>query len=129
MVFELRKGMTVTMKPTGNYARRWDGKPRHGVVEKIGRKYAHVALDGYGRSVYRFDKETLKCEDESLYNAGYELFPDDETFEREMDRRFLLKEIRSLVIDGQLEYLNLDEMQRVYLALTGEDAGNILKKD
>lgn len=129
MVFELRKGMTVTMKPTGNFTRGWDGKPYHGVVEKIGRKYAHVSVIGRGRSVWRFDKDTLECAEESDYNAGYELFPDDESFEREMDRRFLLKEIRSLVRDGQLEYLNLDEMQRVYLALTGEDAGNILKKD
>ena len=46
MTFELKKGMTVTMQPTGNFKRGWDGKPRHGVVEKLGRKYAHVALDG-----------------------------------------------------------------------------------
>lgn len=129
MKFKLEQGMNVTMKPTGNFARGWDGKPFHGVVEKIGRKYAHVSVIDRGRSVWRFDKDTLECAEESDYNAGYELFPDDESFEREMDRRFLLKEIRSLVRDGQLEYLNLDEMQRVYLALTGEDAGNILKKD
>lgn len=42
MTFELKKGMTVTMQPTGNFKRGWDGKPRHGVVEKLGRKYAHV---------------------------------------------------------------------------------------
>lgn len=122
MKFSIEKGMTVTMKPTGNFARGWDGKPRHGVVEKIGRKYAYVAVISYGRSVFRFDKETLECADEADYNAGYELFPDDEAFEQEMDRRFLMKEIQSLVRDGQLKYLNLGEMQQVYSILTGDDA-------
>lgn len=129
MKFKLEQGMTVTMKPTGNFARGWDGKPFHGVVEKIGRKYAHISMNDYGRRVYLFEKETLRCTVEVEHNAGYELFPDDESFEREMDRRFLLKEIRSLVRDGQLEYLNLDEMKQVYSILTGEDAGDILKKN
>ena len=119
MTFELKKGMTVTMQPTGNFKRGWDGKPRHGIVEKVGRKYAHVALDGYGRSVYRFDRETLKCVEE----AGYELFPDDAAYQDEMDRRFMMQEIRIRVREGMLEDLNLEQMRQIYELVTGEAIG------
>ena len=100
MVFELRKGMTVTMKPTGNFTRGWDGKPRHGIVEKVGRKYAHVALDGYGRS------------------------PDDPAYQDEMDRRFMMQEIRIRVHEGTLEDLDLEQMRRIYEMVAGEAIGD-----
>ena len=123
MVFELRKGMTVTMKPTGNFTRGWDGEPRHGVVEKIGRKYAHVALVGYGRSAYRFEKDTLRCANEADYNAGYELFPDDTAYQDEMDRRFMMQEIRIRIRGGALDELNLEQMRRIYELVTVEAVG------
>ena len=123
MVFELKKGMTVTMQPTGNFKRGWDGKPRHGIVEKVGRKYAHVALDSYGRSVYRFDRKTLECADEAEYNAGYELFPDDAAYQDEMDRRFMKQEIRIRVSGGALEELKLEQMRQIYELVTGEAIG------
>lgn len=124
MTFELKKGMTVTMQPTGNFKRGWDGKPRHGVVEKLGRKYAHVALDGYGRSVYRFDRETLECVEEAEYNAGYELFPDDAAYQDEMDRRFMMQEIRIRVHEGALEDLDLEQIRRIYELVAGEAIGD-----
>lgn len=124
MVFKLEKGMAVTMLPTGNYKRFWDGKPRHGLVEKIGSKYAHVALTDYGKNVYRFDKETLKCVDEAEYNEGYELFPDDAAYQDEMDRRFMMQEIRIRVREGALEELNLDQMRQIYEMVTGEAIGD-----
>lgn len=123
MVFELKKGMTVTMKPTGNFARGWDGKPYHGIVEKIGRKYAHVSVIGRGRNVWRFDKDTLECAEESDYNAGYELFPDDGAYQNEMDRRFMMQEIRIRVREGMLEDLNLEQMRQIYELVTGEAIG------
>ena len=124
MVFELRKGMTVTMKPTGNFTRGWDGKPFHGVVEKIGRKYAHISMNDYGRRVYLFEKETLRCTVEVEHNAGYELFPDDVAFQDEMDRRFMMQEIRIRVRGGALEELNLEQMRQVYELVTGEAIGD-----
>ena len=124
MVFELRKGMTVTMKPTGNFTRGWDGKPFHGVVEKIGRKYAHISMNDYGRRVYLFEKETLRCTVEVEHNAGYELFPDDAAFQDEMDRRFMMQEIRIRVRGGALEDLNLEQMCQIYELVTGEAIGD-----
>ena len=124
MVFELRKGMTVTMKPTGNFTRGWDGKPFHGVVEKIGRKYAHISMNDYGRRVYLFEKETLRCTVEVEHNAGYELFPDDAAFQDEMDRRFMMQEIRIRVRGGALEELNLEQMRQIYEMVTGEAIGD-----
>lgn len=123
MVFELKKGMTVTMKPTGNFTRGWDGKPFHGVVEKIGRKYAHISMNDYGRRVYLFEKETLRCTVEVEHNAGYELFPDDAAFQDEMDRRFMMQEIRIQVRGGALEDLNLEQMRQIYELVTGEAIG------
>lgn len=123
MVFELKKGMTVTMKPTGNFTRGWDGKPFHGVVEKIGRKYAHISMNDYGRRVYLFEKETLRCTVEVEHNAGYELFPDDAAFQDEMDRRFMMQEIRIRVRGGALEDLNLEQMRQIYELVTGEAIG------
>lgn len=123
MTFELKKGMTVTMQPTGNFKRGCDGKPCHGVVEKLGRKYAHVALDDYGRSVYRFDRETLKCAEEAECNAGYELFPDDAAYQNEMDRRFMMQEVRIRVRSGALEELGLEQMRQIYDLVTGEAIG------
>lgn len=124
MVFELRKGMTVTMKPTGNFTRGWDGKPFHGVVEKIGRKYAHISMNDYGRRVYLFEKETLRCTVEVEHNAGYELFQDDAAFQDEMDRRFMMQEIRIRVRGGALEDLNLEQMRQIYVLVTGEAIGD-----
>lgn len=124
MVFELRKGMTVTMLPTGNYKRFWDGKPRHGIVEKIGRKYAHVAVIDYGRNVYRFETDTLRCADEAEYNAGYELFPNDAAYQDEMDRRFMMQEIRIRVCNGALKELKLAQMRQIYELVTGEAIGD-----
>ncbi len=124
MTFELKKGMTVTMQPTGNLKRGWDGTPRHGIVEKVGRKYAHVALDGYMRSVYRFDRETLECVEEAEYNAGYELFPDDAAYQDEMDRRFMMQEIRIRVREGALEDLDLEQIRHIYELVTGGAIGD-----
>lgn len=124
MVFELRKGMTVTMKPTGNFTRGWDGKPFHGVVEKIGRKYAHISMNDYGRRVYLFEKETLRCTVEVEHNAGYELFPDDAAYQDEIDRRFMMQEIRIRVREGALEDLNLEQMRRIYELVAGEAIGD-----
>lgn len=124
MVFELRKGMTVTMKPTGNFTRGWDGKPFHGVVEKIGRKYAHISMNDYGRRVYLFEKETLRGTVEVEHNAGYELFPDDAAFQDEMDRCFMMQEIRIRVREGALKELNLEQMRQIYELVTGEAIGD-----
>jgi hypothetical protein len=93
-------------------------------VEKLGRKYAHVALDGYGRSVYRFDRETLECVEEAEYNAGYELFQDDAAYQDEMDRRFMMQEIRIRVHEGALEDLGLEQMRRIYELVAGEAIGD-----
>lgn len=116
--------MTVTMQPTGNFTRGWDGKPVHGVVEKIGRKYAHISMNDYGRRVYLFEKETLRCTVEVEHNAGYELFLDDAAFQDEMDRRFMMQEIRIRVRGGALEDLNLEQMRQIYELVTGEAIGD-----
>lgn len=121
MGFRLEKGMTVTMWPTGNFARRWNGEPSHGVVEKIGRKYAHIALTGRGRSVYRFDLNTLRCVDEYLYNAGYEIFPDDEAFWEEKERRESIVKINTFIRDGKLTSLDADRIRKIYDLITQED--------
>lgn len=123
MAFELKQGMTVTMKPTGNFVHGWDGEPRHGVVEKVSRKYAHVAVIGYGRRVYRFEKDTLRCADEVDYNAGYELFPNDAAYQAEMGRRFMVRKIRERIYNGALQDLNHDQIRQIYELVTDEAIG------
>lgn len=119
----LAKGMTVSMKPTGNFARGWNARPRHGVVEKIGRKYVHVKMTDYGRGTHLFDKDTLEYIDAEEANGGYELFPDDEAFEKEMDRRFMMQEILASVHLGALQALDYEQVCQIYELVTGEAIG------
>lgn len=120
MAFTLKEKMTVTMIPNGNFRRNWDGKPRHGVVEKIGRKYAHIRLLDGARSVYRFDKETHRCVESSEQNAGYEIFQDDESCQNEMKRRFMAREIMKWINRGALDSLRYEVVHHIYHTIQGE---------
>lgn len=69
-------------------------------------------------------RETLECVEEAEYNAGYELFPDDAAYQDEMDRRFMMQEIRIRVHEGALEDLDLEQMRRIYELVAGEAIGD-----
>lgn len=67
--FKIEVGQDVFLKPTGNNGRGWDGKPIHGRIVKIARKYFYVFVDGRPLCEDRFDRETFEY-DEQDRNAA-----------------------------------------------------------
>lgn len=94
MEFPITKGMTVFLQPTGNNLRGWTGEPIQGTITKIGRKYFYVQKENIVWREYRFDLNTFVYDD-SDSNAGYIVYPDEESFNRAQEYRKMLQRIRT----------------------------------
>ena len=113
MKFDVTVGQDVVLEPTGNF-KRLKGSKKHGTVEKIARVYFYVRS---GKDLLPFYKESCVYYDKEEANGGYELFPDDVAYDREMERRFMVQEIRIQARSGMLDELGYEKIKRMYDAM------------
>lgn len=118
MKFKVSVGQDVVLEPTGNFV-RWHGSDKlHGVVEKIARTYFYVRC---GSKMLTFSKGDCAYYDKEEANGGYELFPDEATYYREMERRSMTQKIRIRVRDGSLNDLGYEQVKQMYDILMGTE--------
>jgi hypothetical protein len=105
-------GAPVFLEPTGNGARRWDGKPEQYEIAAIGSKYFTTKTDRWEGP--RFDKNTLSYPDFQKGNSGYILYFSEQEFMDEMERRKLLRGIRDLFsYRGNDNSYSLSQLRRI----------------
>lgn len=118
MKFKVSVGQDVVLEPTGNFMHWYGSDKLHGVVEKIARTYFYVRC---GSKLLAFSKDACAYYDKEETNDGYELFPDEATYYREMERRSMTQKIRIRVRYGSLNDLDYEQVKRVYDILMGTE--------
>lgn len=96
--FKIEVGQDVFLNPTGNNDRGWDGKPIHGRIVKIARKYFYVFIDGRPLHEDRFDRETFEY-DEQDRNAGFVVYGSLDAFRKEAEYIMMFHDIRCYFSD------------------------------
>ena len=71
------EGKEVWLEPTGNAARRWDGKPQKAKIEKVARVFTHLRFDGFGFS-NKFRVTNMHISDD--FNSGYNVYTSEAAF-------------------------------------------------
>ena len=109
--FDIRPGQTVYLRPTGNYARHWDGKPIQAKVHHIARQYFYVEIHAY-RST-RFRRKDFTCADLGDCNGGYVIYPTLEAFQDAVEWECKLLALRRIFNDWRQEF-DLDTIVTIY---------------
>lgn len=109
--FDIHPAQTVYLRPTGNYAYNWDGKPIEAKVLRIARQYFYVEINAYRTT--RFRRDDFSCADLGDCNAGYEIFPSLEAFQRIVEYECKLQSLRRIFNDWRSN-LDYDTVVSVY---------------
>lgn len=118
--FKIEVGQEVVLRPTGNNLRSWDGKPVHGRISKIARKYFYVSVNGHTWSDERFFIEDF-AHDDGDTNAGYEIFESEAEYQKAVDYEVMLLKVRRYFSGYGNDRPPYETMKKIHDLLSYED--------
>lgn len=108
---KLTTGDKVYLMPVGDNYRRGNKESQEGTIQKLGRKYIHVAHDGSRRAI-KFDRERRREVTEC--SPEWELYFSRQALSDELERQEIVPALRDAFGSyGRLSNFTLDQLRRI----------------